>query len=217
MNIDKLNIITLDMYDEDAQPSSTTVDSVNYVEMGYETFKKIITNPEFKFLEYNKDTLYILRDGSYTDVKKLFSSISGFDVNLGRGGSQKSHIISPLDFRMSFYLMALFNFDYKYIAYLNTFNDLPKDRYLPFIEKTVKIKTIVNSANTLSRKYPNRINNTFVKPSSNREYHTNSITKENLSDEKTIDSSVFSYLDDIEEIIKRSTSLYEAQKEIETS
>jgi hypothetical protein len=31
------------------------------------------------------------------------------------------------------------------------------------------------------------------------------------------ESSVFSYLDEIEGIIKKSSSLYEAQKEIETS
>lgn len=53
-------------------------------------------------------------------------------MDLGRGGSQKSHIISPLDIRLSAYLMALYNFNYKttFIS-INTINILPKDRYLP--------------------------------------------------------------------------------------
>ena len=61
--------------------------------------------------------------------------VNDFDVNIGRGSSQKAHVVSPLDFRVSCYLMALFKFDYKYISYLNTFNVISKDRYLPFFEK----------------------------------------------------------------------------------
>ncbi len=41
----------------------------------------------------------------------------------------------------------MFKFNYKFITYLNTFNDIPKHRYLPYIEKTNKIKTLINNDN----------------------------------------------------------------------
>jgi hypothetical protein len=39
----------------------------------------------------------------------MFASINNCCVNVGRGGSQKAHMISPIDFRLSCYLMAMFN------------------------------------------------------------------------------------------------------------
>jgi len=44
-------------------------------------------------------------------------------------------MISPLDFRLSCYLMAMFKFNYRLISYLNTFNIVTKYRYLPYIDK----------------------------------------------------------------------------------
>lgn len=66
------------------------------------------------------------------DIKNLFVNINGNQNIVGRGGGQKAHILSPLDFRLSTYLMAMFNFDYKLIAYLNEFHDLNKARYLSY-------------------------------------------------------------------------------------
>jgi len=34
--------------------------------------------------------------------------------------------------------MAMFKYDNKYISYLNTFNIIPKFRYLPYIYKILK-------------------------------------------------------------------------------
>lgn len=79
--------------------------------------------------------MYILRNGGFIDVKKLFVNINGYQVNVGRGGAQKTHILSPLDFRLSSYLLAMFNCNYGKVAYLNAFNDLDKDRYLSYMEK----------------------------------------------------------------------------------
>ena len=76
---------------------------------------------------FNKKS--ILRNGNFLDIKNLFDAVNNCQVNLGRGGSQKSHLLSPLDFILSAYLMAMFNFDYKLISSLNTFN-LSKERYL---------------------------------------------------------------------------------------
>ena len=69
------------------------------------------------------------------DIKNLFAKINNKDVNVGRGGSQKANALSPLDFRLSYYLMAMFNFDYKLISSLNSFNLMSKDRYLSYMDK----------------------------------------------------------------------------------
>lgn len=47
----------------------------------------------------------------------------------------KAHALSPLDFRLSCYLMAMFNFDYNLISSLNSFNIMSKDRYLSYMDK----------------------------------------------------------------------------------
>jgi hypothetical protein len=83
------------------------------------------------FLEYNKYSLYIFWDIDYFEIKNLITKIKDCPVIIGRGSSQKSHILSPLEFRLSTYLMAMFNFDYKLICGLNQFNFLSKDQYLP--------------------------------------------------------------------------------------
>lgn len=114
-----------------------TIDSIKsekgakilYFNMDHKMFMKFI-NSDDRFLEYNKNSLYILRGGSYLDIKNIFSLVSGHKVNVCRGGSQKAHILSPLDLRLSVYMMAMFG--YKLLNYLNTFHDLSKDRYLSY-------------------------------------------------------------------------------------
>lgn len=67
-------------------------------------------------------------------MKYILSQIGDHGVNLGRGGSQLSHALSPLDLRLSSYLMAIHRFNYKDIKRNNMFNALPKSKYLPYIE-----------------------------------------------------------------------------------
>ena len=133
MKIEKLNIFSID-----SQLKIKTMNiiiankgsKVKYIEMHPETFIEFLNFDNNNFLSYNKDSMYIVRSGDYIDIKNIFTIINNYDVNLVRGGSQKAHMISPLDFRMSCYLMAMFNFNYKVISYLNMFNDISKDRYL---------------------------------------------------------------------------------------
>jgi len=54
---------------------------------------------------------------------------------LDDGGGQKAHILSPLDIRLSCYLLAMFNFNHEVISYLNIFNNITKERYLSYKEK----------------------------------------------------------------------------------
>src|SRR6266480_4086130 len=137
MEIEKLNIVAI-------YPTST-LEKVNYIkinepstvkylETNAEDFVSYLNNPLSDFSNHNKYTLYIIKGGNYIDIKNIFSHINGFDTNVGRGSSQKVHIISPLDFRLYCYLLAMFKFNYRLISYLNTFNDIPKCRYLPYID-----------------------------------------------------------------------------------
>jgi hypothetical protein len=107
--------------------------NVHYVEIGLKYFvEKYLPNPEnIKFWEHNRDTLYILRDGVYSDIQELFVKIQDINVKLVRGASQKSHMVSPVDFRLSCYLMILFNMDSDKFMKNNSFNLLTKDKYLP--------------------------------------------------------------------------------------
>lgn len=105
---------------------------VIYMEIGIKFFmERMLDNPEHDFWVYNKDTLYILRDGDYSDLKDLFTVVQAEKVNVVRGSSQKSHIVSPIDLRLSCYLMILYNMDYSKVASSNSFNILTKNRYLP--------------------------------------------------------------------------------------
>jgi hypothetical protein len=134
INIDTLNIFSINGYGitnkvnivKTKEPSD-----VKYIEIGVEEFINQINSENCDFSSFNKHSLYILRNGSYINAKNMFKSIKNTQVSLGRGGSQKAHALSPLDFRLSSYVMAMFNFDYKLINYLNTFDSMSKDKYLP--------------------------------------------------------------------------------------
>jgi hypothetical protein len=96
------------------------------------------------------------RDGNFLDIKNIFASINGYKTNIGRGGSQKAHILSPMDLRLSFYMMAMFQYNYKLISYLNTFNEISKDRYLSYTNKYFKnniSNTNDNKSLTIDNKY----------------------------------------------------------------
>jgi len=145
MKIYHLNIICINKYSNGIVKNLNIEkpSSISYIEVGFDSFKEIVMEKDgAKFRDYNRDTLYILKDSSYIDVKNLLVHIEGFDISVGKGSSQKAHILSPLDIRLTTYVMAIYNFDHRYINYINTFNDIPKDRYLPFFEKSYKSKTI---------------------------------------------------------------------------
>lgn len=132
IGINRLNIFCVDEIEGITKTVIKEHSEILFIELDVKKFIELLNNPEEKFLDYNKNSLYILRNSTYKDAKLIFSKINNQDINLGRGGSQKSHIISPLDFRLSSYIMAMFNFNYNYINNLNNFNCLYKDQYLPF-------------------------------------------------------------------------------------
>lgn len=132
MNIDKFYIFSI-VIDETFECKVTETEQVKYVEVGFKYFIEnyLENSNNIDFWKHNKNTLYILRDSNYSDVREMFTIIQETKVRLVRGSSQKSHIISPIDFRLSSYLMILFNMDFKKFNAENSFNKLSKDRYLP--------------------------------------------------------------------------------------
>src|SRR3984893_16036967 len=85
---------------------------ITYYDISADNFINFIKS-QADFLEFNQHSLYIIRNGNFLDIKNVFASVSGYNVNIGRGGSQKAHILSPLDLRLSSYIMALFKNKYK--------------------------------------------------------------------------------------------------------
>lgn len=113
-----------------------------YIEISLKTFKRILQNP-FEafgktFAELSKNSLFIFRNSCYISIKYQITNIEGINVNLGRGGGQKSHLISPLELRINSYLLAMYNFRFDTISKINAFDYLNKARYLPFISKNKK-------------------------------------------------------------------------------
>lgn len=141
IKVDKFNIFSLDknITDINSVKSSSNPD-VNYIEMNADNFIKTLNNNNF--LKYNKHSLYIYRGGNFLDIKNLFFTIENCHTNVGRGSSQKAHVLSPLDLRLSTYLLAMFNFNYELVSSLNTFNSLDKRKYLSYTDKTYEFVSI---------------------------------------------------------------------------
>jgi hypothetical protein len=143
MHLKALNIFSIDDDIERMKVVRVNKGSpITYTEMKREQFITIL-NSNVDFSTYNRYSLYILRNGGFLDIKNLFINISGYQTNMGRGGSQKAHILSPLDFRLSAYVMAMFNFNYGLISNLNAFNDLDKSRYLSYLDRTNKDRNTI--------------------------------------------------------------------------
>ena len=113
--------------------------SVVYIELGINYFIDTVNEDPSGYVHINKNILYIFRNATYFDINYILSQLGEYGVNLGRGSSQKSHNVSPLELRFMSYLMAISNFDYSFIYEINSFNTLPKSRYLPLGKARYKI------------------------------------------------------------------------------
>jgi hypothetical protein len=87
MKINKLNIFSIDKNLELNTVRITSINlgcEVNYTEIRPDVFIRLFNEEGNNFLDYNLNSLYILRNGNYKDIKNLFSTINNSDVNLGR-------------------------------------------------------------------------------------------------------------------------------------
>ena len=147
MKIEKLNIFSINnkcLLNKVNAIFSENGYRVIYTEIKPENFIEFLNCPNTNFLDYNRNSLYIYRNITFLDIKNIFTTINNCCFNVGRGGSQKQHMISPLDLRLSSYLLAMFNFDYKLITYLNTFDYIDINRYISWKDRSNKFKTNLN-------------------------------------------------------------------------
>lgn len=68
-------------------------------------------------------------------MKFILAQVGEYGLHLTKGGDQKAHVYSPLEFRLASYLMAMSGNQYPEIVDQNMFYCLPKDKYLPFYRK----------------------------------------------------------------------------------
>jgi len=130
LNVNRLNIFCVE---EKEDINKTYINNtILLVELGKKEFIELLNQPKDKFIDYNKESLYIIRNSNYINIKQLFNKINDCQVNIGRGGGQKNHIICPLEVRFFSYIMAMFNFNYEGVCHFNNFSNITKDRYLPF-------------------------------------------------------------------------------------
>jgi hypothetical protein len=130
MGISKLNIFCIDNISGFNKTVVQEPSLVNLFELGVEDFIKVLNNPTDDFMSYNKDSLYIVRNSDFINVKEIFNKINNYEVNISRGAGQKCSILSPLEFILSSYLMVIFKFKYFEIRCF----------HLISIEKVVKFK-----------------------------------------------------------------------------
>lgn len=135
MNIEQFYIFSI-FPDKDLEYQIQEVElpsKVNHITIGLNFFMENILGGEQDeaFWNLNKSSLYILKDGNYSDLRRIFTSVKGIKTSLVRGSSQKAHLVSPIEFRLSTYLMILSNMDFKKVTRQNAFQNIKKDRYLP--------------------------------------------------------------------------------------
>src|SRR5260370_34334463 len=73
--------------------------SVVYVEIGINYFIEMVNENPSRYAVLNKNILYIFRNATYSDINYILSQMGEYGINLGRGGTQKSHAVSPLELR----------------------------------------------------------------------------------------------------------------------
>lgn len=115
-----------------------------FLEIDYistDTFVHLIMSVDFNFSVINKHCLYICHQMSWSGVIRKFKR--DIDVTISGGSNVKRHLLSPLDVRLSSYLIAIFNLNCLEVINHNNFNALDKNIYLPYADMSNKSKIIV--------------------------------------------------------------------------
>jgi hypothetical protein len=181
-------------------------------------FMDFINSGVYNFADNNKYTLYLLKKGTFAQIKALFQVADReYVINFGKG-SQKSHICSDIEFRLTLYLFALYNKDFNFLRYSNNFSNLNKNQYTTFNDTTFNNKFIYKDSNN-SKLEIKDFRSKIVDINKKRGFHTSALSraeaKSNIADnEKNILDS-FTYLENIKDIINNSETLELAQSKIE--
>jgi hypothetical protein len=201
------------------------------------SFKKFIerriatkVNLDEKIKKY--DSIFIFKNITY---RELALKLREVDIIVSGGSIVKRHILSPLQFRLVIFLLAIYGFEEEKIiksfhsSYIETLNkkvgiDLTSKTIEKFFkekkEKQLEANKEINNKlefnkNITENKYKPKLRKSSIDSLVNqkREYHKNNL---NLYNSKIEESPIFNYLDIIETIIKMSNNnVIEAQRKIE--
>jgi hypothetical protein len=144
LNLRRLNILKIRDNDENKCIYNFLLNEpckINYLDLNLDAFLKLLAFPSegpSNFLKYNKHSVYILKNMNFSDLKRVLTNVEGCNVDIVKGLSQKTHILSSMECRLSLYITAILNCNYSKIASLNAFNVLSKTRYIPGINRRVK-------------------------------------------------------------------------------
>lgn len=183
-------------------------------------FMDFLNSGIYSFGEYNKYSLFLLKNGTYSQIKSLFQIADReYIINFGKG-SQKAHICSDIELRLFYYLLALYNFDFNYVRYTNNFNNLDKGQYTTYKDTTHNNKFILNTSNPQTKVEVKDIRSNIIDINKihRKSFHTNTrLAAVEASSKEVLDINLesFTYLDEIENIIENSETLEEAQSKIE--
>jgi len=100
MKIEELNIFSVNSkFNDKIRLITNNINpGIKYIEINWKSFVLFINHENTNFLNYNKDSLYIVRGGNYIDIKNLFAKVNNEEVNLGRWRKPKSPHAKPFRF-----------------------------------------------------------------------------------------------------------------------
>jgi len=130
LNIEKLNIFSIEPK-LNVQITVSDFDNIKLIEIGFDDFmdQYMDTLDSDKLWKENSYSLYILRDSNFSDLYEMFKTFST-SKKLIKGNSQKRHFLSPTDFRMSCYMLLLFNLNFNHFEKENDFRIIKKSVYV---------------------------------------------------------------------------------------
>jgi NADH-ubiquinone oxidoreductase chain 5 len=120
-----------------------------FMHFKFEEWLLFVNSKQYDFTKHNNHCLYIIRNGTFKNVKKLFQLLSWKPVNIGRGSAQKSHITSDLDIRMQTYLLSMYDLNVNSVRYNNNFTNVSKSAYLTYEDWSNPKYIIKNTGNPL--------------------------------------------------------------------
>lgn len=233
--------LTQQQYSEDFIRERTTL-KVFFINI--ESLTDLFSHDSFN--EFNLRSLFIVNPNIVWAEIVIALKGSKFKINVSGGSKQKSHVLSRLDNRLNSYLLAMVGLNYPILNAFNGFDSVDKDRYLPLFDFTNKKQVRMTRDGILKTRFLednqgnqstlpddnilteddnkefNTVNNTLSNKDKltskifKREFHVSSKKYDYIDNDKK--GFVFTYLDDIENMLKDKTmNDYDIQQTIETS
>ena len=106
-----------------------------YIEVNIEQFKYFISRDDIN--DCLPETLFITDDIPWYEIVWALKD-SKHEVSVSGGSNNKRHLISKLNTRLICYMLAIFNFDYHRLNFLNGFDTVGKREILPFVDFSSK-------------------------------------------------------------------------------